>query len=108
VALPRPLGVLERDRLGGVDVDRRGSRLRHERVAVEQAGGVAVAHDRERTVERRRQTQRHLDLAGLHERREAATRVAAVRRRERATVVAREGDLHRSSLEGDPRVAPTN
>ena len=73
-----------------LDVERRGSRLGHEHVAVEQSDAVAVALDRERPLEGRGQAKGDLDLVGVDERREPAARVAAVRRRERATKAARE------------------
>jgi hypothetical protein len=94
----RGLGVREHDRGRWVQVDRGGSRLGHECAAVEQEHAPVGSLDDEGSIERRGKPQRDLDLAGTDERREAAARVAAVRRVERPTVSAREDDLHRGSL----------
>ena len=59
--LLRRLGVLDRDRLGHVDVHRRGARLEDDAVPVEQRNRAVVAPvDGERGLERRRRSERHL------------------------------------------------
>ena len=60
-------------------VDRAGPRLRDERLPVEDAHRVAVAVDRERPLQRRRQPQRHLDGVRVDVRGDASARVTAVR-----------------------------
>ena len=95
VALSCLLGVVHRDRRWRLDVDRRGSSLGHERVAVEEVDGTVVALDRERSVERRGKTKGDLDRVGVHERREPTARVASVRGGQRAAKTVRKHDLHR-------------
>ena len=94
VPLARLLRDLDGDRHRRLHLHGRGSCLRDERVAVHQAHAVGVVLHAERTVERRRQAQRHLDLVGVDEGGEPPAGIASVRGRERAAVVARERDLH--------------
>ena len=95
MALSCLLCVVHRHRSRRLDVDGRRPSLGHERVAVEQADGVVVALDRERSLERRGKTKGDLDLVGVHERCEPPARVASVRRGEGPSKTVREHDLHR-------------
>ena len=92
--LPRRIGHCDGDRSRGFEVDRCRTRFGDERVAVEELRAVAVALDRERAVERRRQAQRDLDFLGIDERGEPTAGVASVCRRQRAAKVVGQDDLH--------------
>ena len=92
--LPRRIGHGDGDRSRGFEVDRCRTRFGDERVAVEELRAVAVALDRERAVERRRQAQRDLDFLGIDEGGEPTAGVASVRRGERAAKVVGQDDLH--------------
>jgi len=57
---------------------------------------VTIASHGKQPLERRRQTQRDLDIVGVDKRRETPARVSAVRGRQRTPKAAWEGDLHAS------------
>jgi hypothetical protein len=82
------------DRRWRLGIDPCGTRLRDDCVAVEEERGLSLAPHRERTVERRRQPERDLDLVRIDERGEAARGVAAVRGSQRSAEPARESHLH--------------
>jgi hypothetical protein len=94
VALARRLGVGDPDGLRRLDSDGCRSCLGDEGVAVEEEDTPVVAFDRQRAIERRWQSKRHLDLGGVDERGETAARVASVRRRERPSIAPWQDDLH--------------
>jgi hypothetical protein len=87
----------ERDGRGSLGVDPARARLGDGLLPIQERDRIAVAPDRERALERRREPQRDLDLVGVDERRQPAGRVAAVRGRQRTAVPVGDGDL-------DPRV----
>jgi hypothetical protein len=79
-----PLGVLERRRLGDVELHVRRLGLGHARLAVPDDDAAILAINGERTPQRRRQPQGDLGVAGVEKRGEETARVAAVRRPRRA------------------------
>jgi hypothetical protein len=95
VALACFLGGGERDGRRRIDVDTRRSRLGDDGPTVEEAHNPFDLIDAERSLERWREAKRYLDLIGVDERRQTSTGIAAVGRRQRASIPAREDDLHR-------------
>jgi len=90
----RVLGFRPRDRGRRVDADESRSRLGDDYVSVRERDRVTIASHGKQPLERRRQTQRDLDIVGVDKRRETPARVPAVRGRQRTPKAAWEGDLH--------------
>jgi hypothetical protein len=90
----RLLGVHGRHGQRRLDVDRPGMRLRDQPIPVEEQHRATLAVDVESALERRRKPERHLHRVGVDEGRQTAARVAAVRRRERASEAPFEHDGH--------------
>jgi len=95
VVLACRFGGREVDGSRSVERERRGTRLGHEVVPVEESDGLTVALYRQGPFERRRQAEGHLDLRGVDEGREPPAGVASVGGGERPSEAIRERDLHR-------------
>ena len=84
--------LVERDRLGRLELELRCPRLGDERVAVEHENRVVGAVDAQGRIQRGRQPQGHLDCIGVQEPGHEPARIAAVPRARRAAKTALDDD----------------
>ena len=100
MTLPSSFRLLERDRRRRIDSNTRSAGLCDHRGAVEQANSIIHAPHLERTLERWRYAEGHLNGCLGHMSRESTADIAPVCRVQRPSIPARQGDLHRRETTG--------